>query len=243
MYGGRLKDDVLTIDQLRGQYIVLVNQPLTWELIRDIHAILRPQVDVYGGFTSRRGKEDWESLTNVLRQFEAGQLEGPNLADVETWKEDLKNVIRRLVWYQQHKQDLGDTNRRDGDPEYDPMAPEHEMEVSSSPGFSNAPLAQRMNAEPMAPGQPLSQRDAFDQAWASALGFAPRSGGVKRKSQTAKFCRCIKQVRKTIRPRKGSTKESAAIGVCVKSVLHSKRRTVKTFKCGKSARLVTQKRR
>lgn len=75
------------------------------------------------------------------------------------------------------------------------------------------------------------------------LRWLGRSGGAKRKSQTAKFCRCIKQVRKTIRPRKGSTKESAAIGVCVRSVLHSRGRTVKKFKCGKTSRLVTQKRR
>ncbi len=58
-----------------------------------------------------------------------------------------------------------------------------------------------------------------------------------------KFCRCIKSVRKTIRPRKGSTAESAAIGVCVKSVLHRRGRTLKKFTCGKKARLVTQKRK
>lgn len=68
-------------------------------------------------------------------------------------------------------------------------------------------------------------------------------GGGKRKSQAAKFCRCIKSVRKTIRPRKGSTAESAAIGVCVKSVLHSRGRTVKRFKCGRPSRLTTQKRK
>ena len=58
-----------------------------------------------------------------------------------------------------------------------------------------------------------------------------------------KFCRCIKTVRKTIQPRTGSTAEKAAIGICVKSVLQSRGRTLKKFKCGKKARLVTQKRK
>jgi hypothetical protein len=52
-----------------------------------------------------------------------------------------------------------------------------------------------------------------------------------------KLCSCIKQVRKTIklRPRlkqiKG--KESAAIGICVKSVLQTRGRTLKKFSCKK----------
>jgi len=65
-----------------------------------------------------------------------------------------------------------------------------------------------------------------------------RDGGGK---LSAKFCRCIKKVRKTVRVRKGSTREQAAIGICVKSVLHSRGKTVKKFSCGKKARLVTQK--
>lgn len=58
-----------------------------------------------------------------------------------------------------------------------------------------------------------------------------------------KFCRCIKTVRRTIRPREGSTSEKAAIGVCVKSVLQTKGRTLKRFRCGNKPRLVTQKRK
>jgi hypothetical protein len=63
-------------------------------------------------------------------------------------------------------------------------------------------------------------------------------GGAK---QADKFCRCVKSVRKTLKARKGSTKEQGAIGVCVKSVLQTKGRTVKKFKCGKKPRLTTQK--
>ena len=69
------------------------------------------------------------------------------------------------------------------------------------------------------------------------------SGGVRRKSQTARFCGCIKSVRKTLKARKGSTKEQGAIAVCVRSVLHTRGKTIKKFKCGKKMRVVTQKRK
>lgn len=73
-------------------------------------------------------------------------------------------------------------------------------------------------------------------------------GGRRRKtrktrSQTKRFCKCIKAVRKTIKARKGSTKEKAAIATCVKSVLHSRKRTLKRFKCGRKARVTTQRMR
>lgn len=60
-----------------------------------------------------------------------------------------------------------------------------------------------------------------------------------------KFCRCIKSVRKTIKVRgKRKTpiaKESAAIGVCTKSVLQTKGKTLKRFSCKKRPMLKTQK--
>jgi len=60
-----------------------------------------------------------------------------------------------------------------------------------------------------------------------------------------KFCKCIKSVRKSIRVRNGkqtaSAKESAAIGVCVKSVLQTRGFTLKRFTCGKRPTLKTQK--
>jgi hypothetical protein len=88
---------------------------------------------------------------------------------------------------------------------------------------------------------PAPTRDAFLDGFHSTFGFG--LGGGKKTSQTARFCRCIKSVRKTIRPRKGSTKESAAIGVCVKSVLHRRGKTLKKFKCARPSRLSTQKRK
>lgn len=59
----------------------------------------------------------------------------------------------------------------------------------------------------------------------------------------SKFCKCIKKVSKTVKVRKGSTKEQAAIGICTKSVLFTRGRTLKRFTCGKKGRLQTQKRK
>jgi hypothetical protein len=64
--------------------------------------------------------------------------------------------------------------------------------------------------------------------------------------QAERFCDCIKQVSKTVKMRKGSLKgprgkEQAAIGICVKSVLQKRGRTLKKFRCRKGPKLVTQK--
>ncbi len=58
---------------------------------------------------------------------------------------------------------------------------------------------------------------------------------MRSKSQTAKFSRCVKSVRKTVKARQ---KESAAIAICTKSVLHTRGRTIKSYRKG---RLITQK--
>ncbi len=55
-----------------------------------------------------------------------------------------------------------------------------------------------------------------------------------------KFDKCVKSVRKTVKARKGSNKESAAIAICTTSVLHPRGRTLKSYRKG---RLMTQKRR
>jgi hypothetical protein len=54
-------------------------------------------------------------------------------------------------------------------------------------------------------------------------------------TQKNRFCKCIKAVKA-----KGIG-EQQAIAICVKSVLHTKGKTLKKFKCGKKGRLVTQK--
>jgi hypothetical protein len=63
-------------------------------------------------------------------------------------------------------------------------------------------------------------------------------GGFRRRSQTARFNRCVKGVRKTIKPRPNSSKESAAIAICTKSVLQTRGKTLKKYRKG---RLRTQK--
>ena len=55
---------------------------------------------------------------------------------------------------------------------------------------------------------------------------------------SSKFNRCVKSVKKTVRARKGSTKESAAIAICTKSVLQKRGRTMKSYT---RKRLITQK--
>ena len=56
------------------------------------------------------------------------------------------------------------------------------------------------------------------------------------------FCHCIKKVRKTVKVRSGlrKNKEKAAIGICVTSVLQTRGKTLKRFKCGKKPVLFTQ---
>lgn len=55
---------------------------------------------------------------------------------------------------------------------------------------------------------------------------------------SSKFNRCVKSVKKTVRARKGSNKESAAIAICTKSVLQKRGRTIKSYT---RKRLITQK--
>jgi hypothetical protein len=61
-----------------------------------------------------------------------------------------------------------------------------------------------------------------------------------KESQGKRFCSCIKKVRKSFKNPRGS-KESAAIGVCVKSVLQTKGKTLRRFTCGKKPKVITQK--
>jgi hypothetical protein len=70
---------------------------------------------------------------------------------------------------------------------------------------------------------------------------------MTRPSPLAKnFCHCIKKVRKTVKVRKGQNKsakgrEKAAIGICVKSVIQTRGKTLRKFKCKPKPYLLTQK--
>ena len=71
--------------------------------------------------------------------------------------------------------------------------------------------------------------------------------GIRASTKLTKdFCRCIKKVRSYIKPRdsqdsQGSV-ESAAIAVCIKSVLQTKGKTLQKFSCRKG-KLFTQKKK
>jgi hypothetical protein len=53
-----------------------------------------------------------------------------------------------------------------------------------------------------------------------------------------KFDRCVKSVSKSVKPRKGSSKESAAIAICTTTVLYPRGKTIKRYRRG---RLKTQR--
>jgi hypothetical protein len=70
---------------------------------------------------------------------------------------------------------------------------------------------------------------------------------MTRPSPLAKnLCHCIKKVRKTVKVRRGQNKsakgrEKAAIGICVKSVIQTRGKTLRKFKCTPKPYLLTQK--
>jgi hypothetical protein len=66
--------------------------------------------------------------------------------------------------------------------------------------------------------------------------------GTSRKMLASKFCGCIKSVRKTVKVRGNKkAKEGVAIAICTKSVLGSRGRTLRKFRCGTRPVVQTQK--
>ncbi len=78
--------------------------------------------------------------------------------------------------------------------------------------------------------------------------FGGKAASHKRNRLVDKFCRCIKAVRKTVKVR-GKVKrgkatqaaESAAFGICTKSVLQTRKKTLFKARCSRNPRLQTQK--
>jgi len=97
----------------------------------------------------------------------------------------------------------------------------------SPPQSQGAPLQRSLAVE--IPPRPDFWSENFDL-----------EGGRRRKSQAKRFGSCVKAVRKTVKARKGSNPESAAIAICTKSVLFPRGRTIKRYRKG---RLLTQKRK
>jgi hypothetical protein len=59
----------------------------------------------------------------------------------------------------------------------------------------------------------------------------------QKRSQSRTFCSCIKKVQKTLKTKE----EGRAIAICVKSVLQSRGKTLRSFRCRGTPKLVTQK--
>lgn len=219
---------VLDKDVIVGLYNEANTATMTWDLANRVVQMARPNVELYP-WSKEDSAEDWDRVQSfVIVHSDGRELPAPDNEVYSDLRDRTLRILRRL------------RNRV----KMDEMAPVSEL-MPEAPGFSNEPSSGSSSSDwnASSSNSGFGWRDFAPRTTAAPLPMLGRSGGAKRKSQTAKFCRCIKQVRKTIRPRKGSTKESAAIGICVKSVLHSKGRTVKKFKCGKKSRLVTQKRR
>lgn len=85
----------------------------------------------------------------------------------------------------------------------------------------------------------IERRTAEGVAKYEKMAEDERRGG-RRAPQGKRFDRCVKAVRKTVKARKGSSKESAAIAICTTSILHPRGRTIRRYRKG---RLLTQKRR
>lgn len=89
---------------------------------------------------------------------------------------------------------------------------------------------------PLARGLRVMVPPPLDNAFADDL----EGGRRRRKSQAKRFGSCVKAVRKTVKARKGSTAEGAAIAICTTTLLHPRGRTLKRYRKG---RLLTQRRR
>jgi len=75
--------------------------------------------------------------------------------------------------------------------------------------------------------------------------MSARPGGSKT-SKARSFCKCIKDVRKTIKARKGKTVEGSAIAVCTTRLLWPHGKTLRSVQCkknGRKALLMTQRRK
>ena len=92
----------------------------------------------------------------------------------------------------------------------------------------------------MPPAQPSSSGAPPDTSGYGAAAYVPGLvfGGRKTQKLGNTFNRCVKSVRSTVKARKGSTKESAAIAICTTSVLHPRGRTIKRYR---KKRLITQR--
>jgi hypothetical protein len=104
-------------------------------------------------------------------------------------------------------------------------------------GLPPAPLTRQNGQRDLLPAIPRIVTPQDDSMGVSSSITSDRWGGARKKpkTQTRRFCKCIKAVK-----RRGRT-ERGAISICVHSILQSHGRTMKKFNCGRRARVFTQK--
>lgn len=100
--------------------------------------------------------------------------------------------------------------------------------------------AKRLREPPREPVASASKSTSNSAFYGTKPGTWLGIRAGRRKTLRAKFDRCVKSVRKTVRARKGSNADSAAIAICTKTVLHPRGKTLKRYRKG---RLTTQRRK
>jgi hypothetical protein len=119
-------------------------------------------------------------------------------------------------------------------------AAEQAQETAAKQKLLDTSGAVSQPVQPPSNGKSVTEgnRSLFKFPGRRLIGLPPKVGARKSRKLGNKFNRCVKSVRSTVRARKGSNKESAAIAICTKSVLQTRGRTMKRYR---KSRLVTQK--
>lgn len=122
------------------------------------------------------------------------------------------------------------------------IVPLREMAERIEPRLAEGPREEAARRGYVAPfvNEVLDELTSQVEGGAPLAAAARRLFGFGRRSQSKKFGSCVKAVRKTVKVRKGSTAEGAAIAICTKSMLFPRGRTLKRYRKG---RLYTQKRK
>jgi hypothetical protein len=169
------------------------------------------------------------SLQVIREQLESAEGKTPGVLD---------NVIDDLVAHEgvvdaqkMRLRTLKETVLRAPQPDSASLAGLHSFLTSIVDSLQNPP-----DVAPLARAREEAARAVRERAEARIAQLR----GQGRRSQTKKFGSCVKAVRKTVKARKGSNAESAAIAICTTTLLHPRGRTIKRYT---KKRLLTQKRR
>lgn len=112
----------------------------------------------------------------------------------------------------------------------------HDMPPGYAKENAKAGMRKILNTMLTYPELSITNRQRIQQALSNACMAAAAAAGGKYESLPKKLCSCIKKVKKTYK----NKNEGRAIAICVKSVLQTKGKTLKTFSCRNEPKLETQ---